>query len=182
MDSYDPGPKSSHGPMKEGFLGFRQAFQWDKIDWVIDYLEVRGIKTVQECFHFLYGRDGVFSCNGFDTDYGRTGFCGAQEPFKGVAEEVKGFRIVGIRMEGTIDTSVACFRSDNGAAEIPDKAEVFFEPCKVLVTFVRIGMNGIDIATKNGDGNPAAFKDLAESAGVTRAQGPGGAGGIGKGL
>ena len=124
----------------------------------------------------------MFSCNGFDTQYGRASLRSAQESFKGATEEVKGFRCVGIGMEGTIGTSVSRFSSDNGTAEIPDKPEMLLEPRKVLVPLVRIGMHGIDVATKNGDGDAPGLKDTAEPAGVAWAQGCSGPTGVGDGF
>ena len=180
MDCHYPGTKGSHGPLEERLLSFWQAFQGYQIDRVIDYLEIWRIQAVQEGFHLSNGRDGMFSCNGFDTDDGCSGFSSPQEPFKGVTEEVKGFRCVGIRVEGTIGTLVACFRSDNGASKILDKAEVFFEPDKVLVPFVSIGMHRIDVAAENGYGNAPGFKNPAQPAGVSRAQGSCGAARIGE--
>ena len=182
MDCHYPGTEGSHGPPEERFLSFWQAFQGYQIDRIIDYLEIWRIQAVQEGLHLFNGRDGMFSCNGFDTDDGCSGFSGPQEPFKGATEEVKGFRSVGVRMGGSIGTSKACFRSDNGASKILDKAEVFFEPDKVLVPFVSIGMYRIDVAAQNGDVNSPGFKDPAQPAGVSRAEGSCGATRIGESL
>jgi hypothetical protein len=114
-------------------------------------------------------RDRLYSGDG-TADFG-----GFQEALHGKAEKIEGLTLFRAGITG------AGFGTDHGAAEIPGKTEVLLKKFEAPLPFVRVGMDRIDIAAKDGNGEAPSFKGPADGPGITGAEGTGG-GRTGKGL
>ncbi len=167
---HDAVAEGVQGPPEKVVLAFPEPLGGNEVHRVPNDPQGGGVHPAEKLRHGLHGTYRVLIRHGFQAHDGPGLFREPGQALHGANQGFEGPALPGVRVKGTVGIQGPRFGAHYGASKVPDEPEVFLEAAQPLFPLVRVGMNGIDIASQDGYGHPPGGEGVPDSAGGSGAQ------------